>query len=174
MTGESWTRALRTQGSRRLLDLIAIAVLVAFIAIWFAVLYRSLVEVGPSAQTDTPESLSEGLTAAAGAITTLLATRTASVLGFTITELRGEKPRQVTPSALNANLNWSTKAAIIVYVIVGVAVVLTWLWLNVAAPEVVTAYALGLLGWLGGAAGVAFATRAPAMPPIPPTPPVED
>ncbi|MFF2370297.1 hypothetical protein [Agromyces sp. NPDC058110] len=146
------------QVPRTTLDFIAVAILLAFIGIWTAVIIRSWLQI--SGDGETQVTLSDGLTAAAGAITTLMTTRTASVLGFTITRIEDQAGVDLNASTLTAGLNWATRWAIYVYLFVGVGVVVNWLLLGAQSPEVVAAYSLGILGWLGGAAGVVFSTKA--------------
>ena len=143
------------------LDAIAYSALLAFVGIWLAIIIRSWIRFfAADADADpAPIELSEGLTAAAGAITTLLTARTAAVLGFTISSVASDDAQRVNPSAVTGSLNWATRLAIYTYLGVGVIVIVNWLVLNQYAPDVLAAYALGALGWLGGAASVAFAPK---------------
>lgn len=48
------------------------------------------------------------------------------------------------------------KAGVLLYLLVGVFNLIVWLGNSEAAPEMIAAFALGVLGWLGGAFSAAF------------------
>jgi hypothetical protein len=137
---------------------IAAVIIVIFVGTWLAVLIPFWqYSVDPAAPVPVPAPvLGSGLVLAAGLLATTLGTQTASSLGFAVAEVRHEARGTFTAQAVAKRLSGATYAAIFAYLVVGLAVFLTWLVKQTVAPEVLTAFALSLLGWLIGAAGVIF------------------
>jgi hypothetical protein len=135
---------------------IAAVIIVIFVGTWLAVLIPFWqYTVDPAAPVPAPV-LGSGLVLAAGLLATTLGTQSASSLGFAVAEVRHETRGTFTAQAVAKRLSGATYAAIFAYLLVGLAVFITWLVKQSVAPEVLTAFALSLLGWLIGAAGVIF------------------
>jgi len=148
-------------------DVIAVLILVVFASAWVAVLAQvwAYPPVDPATgvvPVDAPRlTLSSALVLAAGVLATTIGTQTAAALGFAVAEVSGRNNGIATAQQVAEKLPIWTYIGIIVYLLVGLAVFLTWLVKEQTAPEVVIAFALSLLGWLIGAAAVVFkpATR---------------
>ncbi|QAY74370.1 hypothetical protein ET445_14565 [Agromyces protaetiae] len=139
---------------------IAFAIIAAFVVIWAFVILQTLLTEPATGEDQV--AVSSGLTSAAGAITTLLATRTASVLGFAATSREAPDGTPSPQGTVAGALTGATKWAIGAYLVVGIAVVITWLYRGAVSPQVVAAFALGVFGWLGSAAAIVFAARSTA------------
>lgn len=140
-----------------LLKFIAFIILSAFVLVWAAVLLRAWFD--PSGNPDEPVELSTGLVTAAGTISTLIATQTASVLGFTVGRLASGSEAGLTRKNVADRINKPTYWAICMYLLVGAAVFLTWILREGRSPEIVSAFSLSLLGWLSAGAALAFAVQ---------------
>ena len=146
-------------------DIIAVLILVIFASAWIAVLAQvwAYPPVDPAlpAGTVVPAAprleLSSALVLAAGVLATTIGTQTAAALGFAVGEVAGKTPgATISATAVAQKLPIWTYIGILAYLLVGLAVFITWLVKEPVAPEVVIAFALSLLGWLIGAAGVVF------------------
>jgi hypothetical protein len=143
-------------------DIIAVLILLIFASAWIAVLAQVWAHppIDPAtgvAPALAPRlALSSALVLAAGVLATTIGTQTAAALGFTVAEVKAVKGAALTAQDVALKLPIWTYIGIVVYLLVGLAVFLTWLLKEATAPEVVIAYALSLLGWLIGAAGVVF------------------
>jgi len=143
-------------------DIIAVLILVIFASAWIAVLgqvwaYPAVDPATGVAPLAAPRlALSSALVLAAGVLATTIGTQTAAALGFAVAEVKGALGTAATAQDVAKELPIWTYIGIVVYLLVGLAVFLTWLLKEATAPEVVIAYALSLLGWLIGAAGVVF------------------
>jgi hypothetical protein len=107
-------------------------------------------------------------------LATSLSSLTASALGFTIAEVRRDEENRrdlqpgdadtgiaVNPAEVTARLSGRIVAAVVVYMVVGLLVLVLWLFKGTASTDLIGAFALSLLGWLIGAAGVVFQTEKP-------------
>jgi hypothetical protein len=150
-----------------LFDIIAVLILLVFASAWVAVLAQ-VWAYGPGTAEGTTVSavprlaLSSALVLAAGVLATTIGTQTAAALGFAVAEVAASGGTgAVSAQAVAQKLPLWTYVGILVYLVVGLAVFVTWLVKEQTAPEVVIAFALSLLGWLIGAASVVFkpATR---------------
>lgn len=153
-----------------LFDIIAVLILLVFVSAWIAVLAQ--VWAYPAADPALPAGapvpvaprleLSSALVLAAGVLATTIGTQTAAALGFAVAEVAAQGGTgAVSAQAVAQRLPLWTYVGILVYLLVGLAVFVSWLVKEQTAPEVVIAFALSLLGWLIGAASVVFkpATR---------------
>ena len=147
-----------------LFDIIAVLILLVFASAWIAVLaqvwaFAPVTEDGG----DAPRlELSSALVLAAGVLATTIGTQTAAALGFAVAEVSAASGAgTLSAQDVAQKLPLWTYVGILVYLLVGLAVFITWLVKEQTAPEVVIAFALSLLGWLIGAASVVFkpATR---------------
>jgi hypothetical protein len=150
---------------RQLFNVIAAVFLLLFVAVWLAVLIRVLIWV-PVGDATAP-SLNGALVTAAGVMATSLSSLTASALGFTIAEVRRDRVLETGegvsyPSEVAARLSGRIIAAIMVYMVIGLLVLVIWLFKGSASTDLIGAFALSLLGWLVGAAGVVFQTEKPS------------
>jgi hypothetical protein len=146
-------------------DIVAVLILLVFVSVWIAVLAQvwAYPPTDPAlpAGTPVPEAprlaLSSALVLAAGVLATTIGTQTAGALGFAVAEVASTSGTgAISAQAVAQKLPLWTYVGIAVYLLVGLAVFLTWLVKEQTAPELVIAFALSLLGWLIGAAGVAF------------------
>jgi hypothetical protein len=153
-----------------LFDIIAVLILLVFASAWIAVLAQvwAYPPVDPALPAGTVPpvaprlELSSALVLAAGVLATTIGTQTAAALGFAVAEVAAANPtRTTTAQDVAQKLPLWTYVGILVYLLVGLAVFITWLVKEQTAPEIVIAFALSLLGWLIGAASVVFkpATR---------------
>jgi hypothetical protein len=148
-------------------DIIAVLILLVFVSVWIAVLAQVWAYPAGVAEGDTTSAvprlaLSSALVLAAGVLATTIGTQTAGALGFAVAEVAATSGTgAISAQAVAQKLPLWTYVGIAVYLVVALAVFLTWLVKEQTAPELVIAFALSLLGWLIGAAGVAFrpATR---------------
>jgi hypothetical protein len=148
-------------------DIIAALILLVFASAWIAVLaqvwaYPTGVAEGETTSAVPRLALSSALVLAAGVLATTIGTQTAAALGFAVAEVAaGGGSGTISAQAVAQKLPLWTYLGILVYLLVGLAVFVTWLVKEQTAPEVVIAFALSLLGWLIGAASVVFkpATR---------------
>ncbi|MCX2747140.1 hypothetical protein OOZ51_04830 [Arthrobacter sp. MI7-26] len=153
---------------RQLFNVIAAVFLLLFVAVWLAVLIRVLTWI-PVGDAAAP-SLNGALVTAAGVLATSLSSLTASALGFTISEIRRDRVVETIervetasyPSEVAARLSGRIIAAIMVYMVIGLLVLILWLFKGTASTDLIGAFALSLLGWLVGAAGVVFQTEKPS------------
>lgn len=151
----SWIRS-------HIFDVIAVLILLVFVSVWVAVLAQvwAYPPVDPAtgvAPVGAPRlALSSGLVLAAGIVATTIGTQTAAALGYAVAEVSGRNSGAVTAQDVAQRLPVWTYIGVIVYLLVGLAIFLTWLVKESVAPEVVIAFALALVGWLIGAAGVVF------------------
>jgi hypothetical protein len=143
-------------------DIIAVLVLLIFASAWIAVLaqvwaYPAVDPATGIAPALAPRlALSGALVLAAGVLATTVVTQTAAALGFAVAEVKAAKGAALTAQDVAQKLPIWTYIGIVIYLLVGLAVFLTWLFKEPTAPELVIAYALSLLGWLIGIAGVVF------------------
>jgi hypothetical protein len=142
-------------------DIIAALILLIFACAWIAVLaqvwaYAPGVAEGTAVSAVPRLALSSGLVLAAGVLATTIGTQTAAALGFAVAEVAGRSGGIASAQQVAQKLPIWTYLGVVVYLLVGLAVFLTWLFKEQTAPEVVIAFALSLLGWLIGAASVVF------------------
>jgi hypothetical protein len=148
-----------------LFDIIAVLILLVFASAWIAVLAQVWAYPPAASADDTVAprlELSSALVLAAGVLATTIGTQTAAALGFAVAEVTAVSGAgTISAQTVAQKLPLWTYVGILVYLLVGLAVFLTWLFKEQTAPEVVIAFALSLLGWLIGAASVVFkpATR---------------
>lgn len=145
--------ALREQ----LITIIGAAVVAVFVAAWAWVLW--LVWAQPPGAD--PVTLGGALVATAGALSTTVATLTASALGFTIADVKNRDDVSLSVSTVGKELSKPAAAAILAYLIVGLAVLVTWVVRESVAPELVVTFGFSILGWLVGGASAAFGTKSP-------------
>lgn len=148
-------RGVRSQ----LITLIGATVILLFVFVWGSVLI--------SVWTYTPGDeggvapVGAAMVVAAGTLSTTVGTLTAGALGFTIADVKKDPDRQVTVVTIGKQLNAPTAWAVFAYLIVGVAVLITWLFREDVAPELVVTFGFSILGWLVGGAGAAFRDPSP-------------
>jgi len=159
------------------LTLIGIVTILLFLGVWAAILIQAVT----AAQAGNVATIQDGLTVAGGTVSTLIASLTAAAIGFSIAEAKVENEEklkallaepgtrsivqtadqavevsQFKASDLADGFTPLTIAAILSYLLVGLAVLVVWLALDVLSPAIVSGFALSLIGWLVGAAGIVF------------------
>jgi hypothetical protein len=139
-------------GTSRVLLYIAGAFLLLFAVLWAILCLRVLA-------SGTKVSLSDAVVTTAGFIATTVATGTAAVLGITIKEASNNTDSNTSfAQATATQLSGSkmTVAGVMTYLVVGFAVLATWLIKGDIAPDLFKAFGLTVLGWAGGAFGSVF------------------
>lgn len=140
-----------------LLGGIAATVLALFSAVWLWIGFKML---GFDASASTPTlTFTEAQVTVAGFLASAVGAGTASVLGIEIQKKSAESTvaRQVTKAATSS---WLLVAGIVLYVLVGGFVLVVWFFESDIAPDMVSAFSLGVLGWLAGAFAAVFRTGA--------------
>ncbi|MFF2370298.1 hypothetical protein [Agromyces sp. NPDC058110] len=160
---------MNTKPAGTVIAVIAVVMLLLFAGIWTWILVLSLID----AAAGNPASIGNEFVVAAGALSTLLASLTSASIGSAIADVKGQKSdgkggspasSVMTVEKVAAELSWRSKAAIVVYILVGLGVLGVWLVMDTLSPEVVTAFALSLVGWLIGAAGIVFESPPTSSP----------
>lgn len=135
-------------------------VLLLFAVIWIWMGFKLLFFNGSA--TTPLLSFSEAQVTVAGFLASAVGAGTASVLGIEIQKVKqGDAIAGVTSSigaqvSRAAASSWLLVVGIALYALVGVFVLLVWFFHSEAAPEVVSAFSLGILGWLAGAFAAVF------------------
>ena len=131
------------------------AVLALFAAVWLWIGFKMLFFNGSSS---TPSlTFTEAQVTVAGFLASAVGAGTASVLGIEIQKFNQENTLalQVTRAAASS---WFLIAGIGLYALVGGFVLVVWFFNSDIAPDMVGAFALGVLGWLAGAFAAVFRT----------------
>ena len=136
-----------------ILKAIAAVFLALFAGIWLWVAWK-LWRFNPTTEVPTL-TFSEAIAGTAGLVSVAVASATAGVLGIEIQKGRGSGRTGIT---LTDAVKASTflKIGVLTYFIVGVVNLVVWLGNSEVAPEMVGAFALGVLGWMGGAFSAVF------------------
>lgn len=148
--GEQDKRAVRAQ----LITIIGAAVILAFVGVWGWVLILVWTQVPPPGSSTI--ALGNALVVTAGTLTTTVGTLTAGALGFTIADVKKKESLEVTVVNVGKQLSVPTAWAIVAYLLVGLAVLVTWIAREGVAPELIVTFGFSILGWLVGGAGAAF------------------
>lgn len=141
---------------RGFLSALAGLVLLLFAVIWIWIGFKLLFFSG---STTTPIlSFSDAQVTVAGFLASAVGAGTASVLGIEIQKVKQEDRASLGARVSKAaTSSWLLVIGIALYALVGVFVLLVWFFNSEAAPEVISAFSLGVLGWLAGAFAAVFA-----------------
>lgn len=137
----------------RILQTLSLLVLFLFGVIWGWIGIR-LLTFHPSAQTPTLD-LSDRMVTVAGFLASAVGAGTASVLGIEIQKVGGTASMASQVNAA-AKSSWLLVLGILLYALIGVFVLLVWLFTSTEPPDMVGAFSLGVLGWLAGALAAVF------------------
>ncbi|WP_394551602.1 hypothetical protein ACDF64_12095 [Agromyces sp. MMS24-JH15] len=174
------------------------AILGLFLLVWAVILGAS---IGAAMNGETADIANEYVVAA-GALGTLLASLTSAAIGSTIAVVKTEQsgkqresfaaavewtkdddeasaapifePQGFRISDVSERLGGRVKAAIAVYLLVGISVLVVWLFIDDLSPGVVSSFALSLVGWLVGAASIVFEDAPPTGGPAPTSTPAPE
>ena len=149
----------------QLINLIGGTVVALFVIAWVWVLFLVWSGTPPEGE---PVALGAALVVAVGTLTTTVGTLTASTLGFTIADVKRDPNKDVTVVNVGSEIPLAAAVAIVAYLLVGVAVLATWIIKESVSPELVVTFGFSILGWLVGGASGAFSTTTSA--PNPSTP----
>ena len=133
---------------------LAVLVLVLFAAIWIWIGVELLLFDGKP-----PLSFDEAQVEVAGFLASAVGAGTASVLGIEIHKAGADETllaKKVGAAFANSLL---LVAGVATYAIVGVFVLAVWVFNSTVAPDMIGAFALGVLGWLAGAFTAVFRTE---------------
>lgn len=139
----------------RILQLLAGAVLLLFTIIWVWIAIK-LWAFHPTTGHPTLAFTSAQVTVA-GFLASAVGAGTASVLGIEIQKAPardgGTVAFQVGEAAKASKILFT---GIVVYALVGMGVLLVWLFKSSGSPDMIGAFSLGVLGWLAGAFTAVF------------------
>ena len=139
----------------RILQLLALLVLLLFAGIWIWVGIRVL-QFHPTAPGQKV-TFTDAQVMVAGFLASAVGAGTASVLGIEVQKISGQEGQSIAVQvgqAAKGSLMLSIGIA--VYALVGVFVLVVWLAKSGSATDMVSAFALGVLGWLGGSFAAVF------------------
>jgi hypothetical protein len=139
----------------RVLTLLAAAVLLLFAGMWVWIAIKLL---GFHPTTAHPKlAFTSAQVTVAGFLASAVGAGTASVLGIEIQKVQAAAGQtvafQVGQAAKSSFLLFVGIAA---YALVGIVVLLAWLAKSNDSPDMIGAFALGVLGWLAGAFAAVF------------------
>lgn len=144
----------------KILQVLSGIVLLLFAAIWSWIGY-SLLQFQPTAQVPTLD-LAEAQVTVAGFLASAVGAGTASVLGIEIQKAGGQRDANSGLRTVGTQVNEAAKASILLtvgillYAVVGVFVLLVWLFNSNESQDMIGAFAFGVLGWLAGAFAAVF------------------
>ena len=135
-------------------------VLLLFAGVWIWIGFKVL--CFDSSATTPTLSFSEAQATVAGFLASAVGAGTASVLGIEIQKVRQKdaaagqsRPLGVQVGQAAAS-SWLLIVGIVLYALVGCFVLIVWFFDSEIAPEMVSAFSLGILGWLAGAFAAVF------------------
>jgi hypothetical protein len=142
-----------------LLVILAAAVLALFSGVWLWIGFKMLCfDASPSTPILT---FTEAQVTVAGFLASAVGAGTASVLGIEIQKRSSAENTiagQVTKAAASS---WLLVAGIGLYALIGGFVLVVWFFKSDIAPDMVSAFSLGVLGWLAGAFAAVFRADTP-------------
>lgn len=134
---------------------IATGFVLLFAGVWLVIAWRLFKFVPTDTQKTLP--LTDAVISTAGYLATTVGAGTAAVLGITITKIAQESGTSLQTAVGRVTADAPLVAAgVMAYAVVGAVILLTWLANAGEAPDLVKAFALGVLGWAGGAFGAIF------------------
>jgi dolichol kinase len=140
---------------RRLFQGLALSYLALFAAVWGNVIYQLWVFV-PSAGEPTA-GISDPMLITAGFLAVSMGAGIAALLGVEVQRARRYHPdASLTRAFAKIEGNAFLVLGVLVYTVVGVALLTIWLLLPEAAPDLVKTFALGVLGWFAGLLAAGF------------------
>jgi hypothetical protein len=137
-----------------MLPALAVLVLVLFAAIWIWIGVELLFFDGKP-----PLSFDQAQVEVAGFLASAVGAGTASVLGIEIHKAGADEPLLAKKVGKAFAGSLLLVAGVATYAIVGVFVLAVWVFNSTVAPDMIGAFALGVLGWLSGAFTAVFRTE---------------
>lgn len=138
-----------------LLRILALIFLGLFAAVWLWIAWK-VRDFSPT-MAHPKLDLDDGLVTAAGFLGSSVGAGTAAVLGIEIKNVRAKDTTLgVTKSVAKATISTYIFIGVLTYAVVGLIVFLAWLANRSVSPDVIQAFAFGLLGWLAGAFAAVF------------------
>jgi hypothetical protein len=144
---------------QRILQLLAGLVLLLFAIFWMWIGWKTL-QFDPS--KDVPIlQINDKIVTVAGLLASGVGAGTASVLGI---EIQKAAVPGTPGRSMAARVNEAVKSSgllitgLLVYAGVGTFVLLVWAFTSAPSPDMVGAFALGVIGWLAGAFAAVFRT----------------
>ena len=137
-----------------LVPFIAMSFVLFFAVVWIIICVQVLT-FHPTPKMTSP-SLSTPLVVVGGFLATTVGAGTAAVLGVTvgtITLPSGIAPlRQPIAAAISSALSEEAllTAGVVIYFLVGILVLATWIDVPKVSPQMIETFALGVLGWAAG------------------------
>lgn len=139
----------------RILQLLALLVLLLFAGIWVWVGVRIL-QFHPTSPGQKV-TFTNAQVMVAGFLSSAVGAGTASVLGIEVQKVSAEQGQSIAVQVGQATKgSLMLSIGILVYALVGTFVLLVWLAKSDSATDMVSAFALGVLGWLGGSFAAVF------------------
>ena len=145
----------------RVLPALSMVILLLFAAIW-TIMAIELIQFQPTPQTPTVD-FADAVVTVAGFLASAVGAATAAVLGIEIQrvdkrkEFSGSRLSSLTGRVTEAAMtSWILMAGILLYAAVGVLILLVWIFNSEKSPDMIGAFALGVLGWLAGAFAAVF------------------
>lgn len=136
----------------RILQLLSLLVVGLFAAMWVWIGIK-LLGFDPTAG-DPTVGFTDAQATVAGFLASAVGAGTASVLGIEIQNAaQGSLGTRVNEAVNSSKL---LAFGILVYAVVGTFVLVVWIFNSGEAPEMIGAFALGVLGWLSGAFAAVF------------------
>ena len=139
----------------KILEIISGLVLLLFVAMWLWIAVRVLrFEPTPEAPALTFTTLQVTV---AGFLASSVGAGTASILGIEIKKINDSQGDSLVGRVNTAaKASWLLSLGILLYMLVGGFVLMVSVFVEPAVPDMVSAFALGILGWLGGAFAAVF------------------
>jgi dolichol kinase len=140
---------------RRLFQGLALGYLALFAAVWGSVIYQLWV-FAPSAG-EPISRINDATQITAGFLAVSVGSGVAALLGVEVQRARRYHPdASLTRAFAMLEGNAFLVLGILVYTVVGVALLIIWLARPEAAPDLVKTFALSLLGWFAGLLAAGF------------------
>jgi hypothetical protein len=136
-----------------LLEILALMFLGIFVVVWLWIGW-DLWHFTPTSNQKRLD-LDDGLVTAAGFLASSVGAGPAAVLGIEIKKLTDQR-RGFAASVARATLSPLIFTGVLAYAVVGGVVFALWLANRSVSPDVIQAFAFGLLGWLAGAFAAVF------------------
>jgi hypothetical protein len=146
---------------KSLIGMIALTFVLLYAGVWVAIAWKlARFHASPG---HAQVHIADAVMTTAGFLSTTVGAGTAAVLGITIAQATTAGAnetrtlgKRITDSAANSTILF---VGVSVYFIVGIAVLLAWLFKSSEAPDVIKTFALGILGWAGGAFSSVFRAK---------------
>jgi hypothetical protein len=137
------------------LNVLAGMLLLLFAGVWIVMAVKLLQYDATPAKPKV--DYTDALVTVAGFMSSAVAAGTASVLGIEIQKVNGGETQSLASTVNTAARSSSfLVAGILLYALVGAFVLVVWLFKSAEAPDLISAFSLGVLGWLAGAFAAVF------------------